>query len=579
MNKYAPTALLLLPIATLFIPVQHLGGPFNPNSFLVFATLGGLLFIGSVLSLGRVNLEFSAEVSLCGLLPLMSAVAVAALILYHGQQESLSSWVPFFLLVGFSFFYVLVSSLLRNEGAFNEFEKIDQWLLGFAVILSSFSALGPNYFNVFSPVSFGFLTFPPQHGGFNQPNVFASFISSILAISLWANFYRRQTFPGFYTGLSWLLLYGVLALVGSRTAHFTVYFLVAFWLVWLLVNRKTLDLIKAVFLVCLGALVGWVFVQISLSGSGSIGGVLEDTLAVFRVDDPTAARLAMLKASLAIGLDSWVLGHGFGNFQFLFPNYFASLNLAEQELVYQGAVRHPHNEIANWWVSGGSLGLLFVLGPMIYLLIRSVGWSWRSLPSFTIFVPIGFHSLTEFPLYSSAVHWILLLCCLVWVVKIRSNKQLATVSFESPASLRLFKVGSAFIALLVLALNLNGLFVGKNLLANAQSYAGSNKVEEYVRVRSAHPELNHWAYGEDEGHKWIRSVFQLAMKEGNGRLVSEMLPKMKNTVRYINSRESWSLYAGALAGLGKKAELIGFIDYIEKLDPKYANGMRQAYGL
>jgi len=121
--------------------------------------------------------------------------------------------------------------------------------------------------------------------------------------------------------------------------------------------------------------------------------------------------------------------------------------------------------------------------------------------------------------------------------------------------------------------------VGHNRLPNLVQIDGVNKVDDYVRIRSDDEELGHWAYSEADGWVWTRSVFQLAMAEGDGQLVAQMLPQMKETMRFLNDQKSWSLYAGALAGLGKRAELIGFIDYIRNLDPKYADGMARAYGL
>lgn len=73
-------------------------------------------------------------------------------------------------------------------------------------------------------------------------------------------------------------------------------------------------------------------------------------------------------------------------------------------------LQHPHNEILYWAVEGGLLpvaGMLLVAFGLLQLLARN---SWpTSLAWLALATPIGIHTQTEMPFYTSALHWLVFL--------------------------------------------------------------------------------------------------------------------------------------------------------------------------
>ena len=568
--------LLLAPLFTLLIPLTHIGGPFNPNSFVVFSIWSVCLLIG-LSKLWGIG-EFL--IPKWSIYPLFSALAIATLLAIHSQYSDPVAWVPVGLLV-FSVASLLVAwNLINKVNSHRLWLDIDTWFTGLVLVLCIATIPGADYLGLVAPFSFGQLIFPLDQGGFLQPNLFASFLSTYVAFSFWIAFINKRGIQGF-RGLTLLLSVSVIVMSGSKMGLICVFVICGLWAIFLRVVGQNRNAILPLTFGLLGWAISFFVAEVRLNYSVE-NIALESATALADLvsgnDASTNIRLSMYKAGLLMGLESLWFGHGVGKFQFLMAEAYTRYPIVEVA-AYGKVVGHPHSELIQWWTAGGLFGLAFVVGPIVLMLFKILPVGKHTIGSFAMLFPITFHSIVEFPLYQSGAHWALLALVIVFLASEQQLTSSWSISFSGSVfrSVQLSPFLVLFLA--TLGISANGAWIGKNIVPNALEFDGVSKVEAYVAFRSDDPELHHWAYKELEGHKWIRNVFQLAMKEGNGQLVSDMLPKMKESMKFLNNKESWSLYGGALAGLGKKAELIGFIDYIEKLDPKYAKGMRQAYGL
>ena len=574
-NRIFP-GLLLLPLLPLFFPLAHGGGPFPSTSFQILAVWSGVVFLGSIQLLRPSSLDSKA-------VPVMSAHLLAiggvigVLAVWHGQYDNPIVWVAPGLLalvsvslpVFLSFRHRLSAPLI--SGSF--VATVDS---GFLLVATGLSAmhLVDVHRSFFDSAGLSGLIDTVPFAGFYQQNLFTTFLVSVIGFSIY-----NRVIDSSLPRVGWMLpvgfLIAVVLSIESKVGWLSLFLILCFWFVisfrapfrWIRTDLFLAVSLGAAFayLLVLLAEVKSISEGIAYSLSGEDGGI--------------SIRLTALKAAWLLGFESPWVGHGFGAFQLRYPDAFVTYPDQFVGEVYRGVLRHPHNEVAYWWVSGGIIGLVGVVGYSIWLVISASG-GWQGFRNILLFAPLAIHCMVELPLYQSAAHWYLLSLFLVWPSLVATQSSLRDLKF----SISYARFGACALIILtslsVLIVSIESSMVAASRFdSRAQLENGSGRLDEYIEMRANHSELEHWAYRLHDGLFYDRHVFQLAMKEGNGQLVMELLPLMKQTMRHLNDQRSWSLYAGALAGLGKKAELIGFIDYIEKLDPKYASGMRQAYGL
>lgn len=121
-------------------------------------------------------------------------------------------------------------------------------------------------------------------------------------------------------------------------------------------------------------------------------------------------RLLTLKETLEMIMQHPFRGWGVGTFRTAFQNYMASHFVSNPSHELMG---HPHNEALYLWFEGGIIALA---GYLLIMLVTA--WLIFSRPSIqrrimgVILLPIMLHTLTEFPLYYSAAHFVVLLILL-----------------------------------------------------------------------------------------------------------------------------------------------------------------------
>lgn len=123
----------------------------------------------------------------------------------------------------------------------------------------------------------------------------------------------------------------------------------------------------------------------------------------------THIRWVYIIDSLRMFIEKPLLGWGVGGFEYSFLHRFGGA----ETFVSQGAAVHPHNEILLWLVEGGSLALL-AMAAIIYggaVIVRGA-YRCKRLPLLAIAFPVLLHMMTEYPIYQSASHWLMLLILL-----------------------------------------------------------------------------------------------------------------------------------------------------------------------
>lgn len=249
------------------------------------------------------------------------------------------------------------------------------------------------------------------YGVFFQPNVFASFIATGIAIAL-----ALLLLPGFTAKRpvqEQIRQYGLLILLAGFSALLVCIQSRTGWLggiaaMLLLVRFGNLDTSRT-----MSALA-------ALAGGGILGGywLFSDQHSLPLVDHASSnhARWTMLRDTLAMMGEKPMLGWGYGGFEYDFQHF--RINQTPPTVVTEIA-RHPHNELLLWIVEGGLVGLAGValmitgMGIIVRRAIRQDHLALTSrhgtagIPTALCLalLPIAIHSMLEFPFYISALHF------------------------------------------------------------------------------------------------------------------------------------------------------------------------------
>ena len=246
-------------------------------------------------------------------------------------------------------------------------------------------------------------------GSFQQVNVYASFLATGLALSVYMLFSNKYSnllavvcflTIFFVSTLQWLVFSRV-GLIGSFLV------LLFFSIFYYSKSRKTLFLVW--FFVISGILTG-----VAISSVKAVEGRSIDS-----VSKP-GYRLVLYSVSWDLISQKPILGHGLGKFQTVFLD-------AQARAYEEGRINttnnsssfwHPHNEVLYWWVEGGLLPVIVILFIAFYALKQTLidrSRRRKVLPVLAIAMPIILHMQTEYPLYHSAIHGVLLALILAMI--------------------------------------------------------------------------------------------------------------------------------------------------------------------
>jgi len=241
------------------------------------------------------------------------------------------------------------------------------------------------------------------YGIFQQPNVLASFMATTLILSG----YLLQQIKGkklqSFLLLTALLNMWVITITVSRTGYLGLLIALILFIPWAWKSNKR---IFGIFILAISC---------GLFLASMKGG---DILGKRNIDNMVegGGRLTHYSNSWDMIKKHPVIGYGYGGFE-----KFYLINTAErvknnQSKPESAYLTHPHNDTLFWAVEGGIV-------PIVAILLLVIGFIRLLLPfRFThamallaLVIPIAVHTQTEYPLYHSALHWLVLLVLVFYI--------------------------------------------------------------------------------------------------------------------------------------------------------------------
>ncbi|MFT6984244.1 MAG: O-antigen polymerase [Psychromonas sp.] len=244
--------------------------------------------------------------------------------------------------------------------------------------------------------------FGRPYGIFQQPNVLASFMATTLILAGYLLQKIKNKKLQSFLLLTALLNIWVITVTVSRTAYLGLLIALLLFIPWAWqTNKKKLG----VFILALSLGVGFALLKGDALGARNVDNLKEG-----------GVRLDFYKHSLLMIKEKPLMGYGYGGFS---RSYL--INTAEQvknntskpEIAY---LTHPHNDILFWAVEGGIVPIVAILLLVISFLrlLRAFKLA-HALALMALVVPIALHTQTEYPLYHSALHWLVLLVLVFYV--------------------------------------------------------------------------------------------------------------------------------------------------------------------
>ncbi len=261
------------------------------------------------------------------------------------------------------------------------------------------------------------------YGIFQQPNVLASFMATTLILAGYLlqqiNCKKLQSF----LLLTALLNMWVITITMSRTGYLGILIALLLFIPWAWQsNKKKL---------------GIFIIAISLGlGLAMMKG---DALAARNIDNlkEGGARLGIYEHSWLMIKEKPLMGYGYGSFE---KSYLITQaeRVKNNELAPFGLhLTHPHNDTLFWAVEGGIVPIVAILLLVIcFLRLLGAFKLTHGMALMALVIPIALHTQTEYPLYHSALHWLVLLV-LVFYIDYESET-MQSKSFTPTFALRVF---------------------------------------------------------------------------------------------------------------------------------------------
>jgi O-antigen polymerase len=165
-------------------------------------------------------------------------------------------------------------------------------------------------------------------------------------------------------------------------------------------------------------------------------------------------RRAHYGQSLDLVRKNTLMGVGYGRFEEAWQTGYAqSPDRSVDTTWFLQNLQHPHNEILYWAAEGGLLpvaGMLLIAFSFLQLL-RQHSWP-QSLAWLAVLTPIGLHTQTEMPFYTSALHWLVFLGLLNFIDASGGQRRMSDVP-----NVRLMRVCAVLFPLIGAPFMLTGL--------------------------------------------------------------------------------------------------------------------------
>lgn len=248
-----------------------------------------------------------------------------------------------------------------------------------------------------APEYFHFVKSGRPVGTMLQANIYASFMATGLAVSLYQvladNLGQRLKYLHYSVVFVCVLIESVVrsrtGMLGASIAIILIFFL----------YRSQVKKILGLMLVIIIAIAITALVQ-SFNGESSYK---RENI------DSAGSRSIIYPLSLKIIKEAPIIGHGLGKFSTLYMDKQLTFFVENpKHIKYSIGLTHPHNELLLWGVEAGLLVVLVFIVFGVWFSWKI--WSKGTLPNKSAWVcmlPIALHTQTELPFYTSAPHLIL----------------------------------------------------------------------------------------------------------------------------------------------------------------------------
>lgn len=478
-------------------------------------------------------------------------------------------------------FWLLLIALLQINISEKQWDLIFDILLVGTFISLLVTFIFPIYFKTH-------LTFLPDNlkapfAGFEQRNVLASFLASLVTLSF-VRFIKSSkprkfsytVFQSFFTIVFVAVIFGT----GSQAG------MLGLTLACLMVGIIALFIAKS----------GngpvrpiWFFFSLILAGYflnlflPSVHILTETKEGIDLFNDGLAAQfssnLNAIQGSQTLRIKGWLItlsligdapffGHGLGSFSEVFYETLTSNSEFHKTPYFSSSLSHPHNEILYILSEHGLIGFLLITVPFIYMATNMMKLAGsQSLYILALLLPIGLHSMVEFPLYISGLHWLLLGLMIVWAL----NFEKASLTSQTflPAirpSIRLF--------LILGVISLPSFYAGQMAFTLHQAWVHTNDYRYknfagYIEHSKYRPELWHPVLGRRYTTLHEMVVVSEASNFGYKEIVEKLLPKLESERHHFETYGYWVALTKGYQLLDDTEKLESHLDRIKIIHPHY----------
>lgn len=251
-------------------------------------------------------------------------------------------------------------------------------------------------------------------GLFLQPNVMATFLTTIIAICLYLLTEKKQSKSA--TGYLCLLLICssfVLPILTSLSGW------ISFWLVILLFIPRLFQQAKTHVILTF-------LLMFSVLWLSNYTFVKDSNKTPVSQDSNVSVRKDIYLTSLNMIIDKPIQGYGYGSFERAYLDYYnESVILQPDKNPPLLKLNHPHNEILLWVVEGGLaafIGVVCVLTGYFMLVKNCFSLPWQhAFALIGLSTPIIFHALVEMPFDNAASHWHILIFLLFFSLAVTAK--------------------------------------------------------------------------------------------------------------------------------------------------------------
>ncbi|GLS90890.1 ligase [Psychromonas marina] len=277
------------------------------------------------------------------------------------------------------------------------------------------------------------------YGIFQQPNVLASFMATtlILAGYLLQKIACKRT--QVFLLLTVLLNMWVLTVTVSRTGYLGLIIALVLLTPWAWAqNKKRFMVFILTLLVAIGV-------------ASLKDGALEARNNNF--EQSNIARVTMVVHTWSMIKSHPLLGYGYGSFEKNYLLTYSKKVEKEESPATNQYLTHPHNDTLFWLVEGGIVPLLAIFFLIISFLtmLKALKLN-HALALLALIAPIALHIQTEYPLYHSALHWLVLIVLVYYINS--ESEPLQAQTFRLTFALRIFALLIPFITTIFMVSNL-----------------------------------------------------------------------------------------------------------------------------